>query len=908
MRGRQRWRPAATILAVVLAAVAGASLGACAGPGPSRQPRTAVDSDGVVDGWQRLDRSVVPRRYQIDLRVDPRTPRFSGEVSIDVELARATRVIRLHAEALEILEARVVQGGQPHPAEARPGRNGGLSLQTAEDLPPGPARIEIAYAGRFPEHGHGLYRVEDSGRWYAFTQFQPLSARRAFPGFDQPEFKTPFEVKLRVPREMTAVSSGPMVSRVTLEDERLFVFDATRPIPTYLLAFAVGEFDVVPVPGDDRPGPVLRVLTPAGRGALAAYAAGRTPEILAWLVDWFGRPLPFAKMDQLAVPEFTFGAMENVGLVTYRESRLLLDPVHATLADRLWTDVTLAHEISHMWFGNLVTLPWWDDLWLNESFASWMQTKAIDAVAPELEAGLQVAAHTQYVMHLDSKRDARAVRQPVRTAGDVYNAFDGITYGKGAAVLRMVEAWIGEGVFQTAVRAYLDEHAYGSGGTAGLLAELDRASGQPVSRVVVGFIDRPGTPLVSAELVCDEGGLWPATLRLSQRRYLPAGRRDDSEPWSFPLCVRWASGGGNGRGASEESSTCFVVEGASQELRLPTPHCPSWVHPNADERGYYRWSLPEAQLLALTREHLGSLSIRERLALPGGLRALLEAGEIAVEGYLDGLLALSADPHRRMAEAIVPGLSGLARAVRDDDQASFARYVRSVLSPYLERIGLVPREGESRDATLLRSRLVPTLADEGRDPGIRERARRVADAFLDGDASAYTAEEIRVFLPMASWEAGAPHWERLLAAFQASDSPTLRRNLVTALGSFEDPTLVRRSLTLLLDETLRAGEWRVLASAIRREARPEAWAFVQEHHEALVARLGPVVAAQLPGIANGFCTRAERDAVERFFRSQPPLTGRRHNLDLTLEDVERCAEARETIAGPLGSWLAALPD
>jgi len=900
-----RWRPAAWILAAVLVSGAGLLLAACAAP---VAPGEARPAEVVVDGWERLDRSVVPRRYALDLSVDPRTPRFSGEVSIDVELSRATREIRLHAEDLAVAEARVVQGGRPRPARAVPGRHGGLALVTDEALSAGPARIEIAYSGAFPPHGHGLYRVEDRGRWYAFTQFQPLSARRAFPGFDQPEFKTPFAVKLRVPREMTAVSSGPMVSRVTLGDERVFLFDETKPIPTYLLAFAVGEFDVVPVPGDERPGPVLRVLTPAGRGALGAYAAEHTPAILDWLVGWFDRPLPFAKLDQLAVPEFTFGAMENVGLITYREARLLLDPDHVTLNDRLWTSVTIAHEISHMWFGNLVTLPWWDDLWLNESFASWMQTKAIDALAPELEAGLQVASHTQYVMHLDSKRDARAVRQPVHTAGDVYNAFDGITYGKGAAVLRMVEAWVGEDAFQEAVRAYLDEHAYGSGGTDALLASLDRVSGRPVSHVVRDFIDRPGTPLVNVELVCDEDGLWPATLRISQRRYLPAGRRDASEPWRFPLCARWEAAGGNGGGGEEGSRACFQVEGASQELRLPTERCPAWVHPNADEVGYYRWSLPRTQLEALIGEHLASLSIRERLSLPGDLRALLEAGEIPVEAYLDGLLALSADPHRRMAEAIVPGLDGLARAVADGDRERFAAYVRRVLSPYLDRIGLAPRAGEPRDATLLRSRVVPILADEGRDRAIRARARRVADAFLDGDASAYTEEEVRVFVPMASWDAGAAHWERLLAALRSTDSPTLRRTLLVALGSFEDPALVRRSLDLGLDGTLGTSDWRTVLSSIRREARPEAWAFIQEHHDALVGRLGPVAAAHLPGIASGFCSRRERDAVERFFRSQPPLPGRERNLDLALEDVERCAEARETIAGPLGRWLAALPD
>jgi len=305
--------------------------------------------------------------------------------------------------------------------------------------------------------------------------------------------------------------------------------------------------------------------------------------------------------------------------------------------------------------------------------------------------------------------------------------------------------------------------------------------------------------------------------------------------------------------------------------------------------------------------HFARLTLRERLALPGHLRALLEAGEIPVEAYLDGLLALADDPHPRMAEAIAPGLDGLARVVVEpDDRARFARYVQRVLSPYLEQVGLAPRPGEPRQAALLRSRIVPILADEGRDARIRARARAAAEAFLAGDTSAWTAEEMRVLLPIASWDADAEHWERLRAALAAVRSPTLRRNLVTALGSFEAPALVERSLGLMLDGTLRAGDWRTLARALRRPALPAAWGFVREHHAALVKRLGPVAAAHLPAVARGFCSERERDAVEAFFRRQPPLPGRERNVALTLEDVERCAEARDTIAAPLVAWLQTL--
>ena len=894
VRGTSRAR---ALAGVVLAAL-WISCGGVAPTGPAPAPEPAT-----VDGWVRLDRSVVPRRYDLDLRVDPRGERFSGEVGIEVELSRPTREIALHAERLELVSARVVSGGRELPARPVPGLHGGLLLVLEEAVAAGRARIEIAWQADFAKVSHGLYRVLDRERWYAFTQFQPLSARSVFPSFDQPEFKTPFRVKLRVPRHMMAVSSGPMVSRVTRGEERTFIFDETKPIPTYLLALAVGEFDAVPVPEGEGGGPVMRILTPHGRGELGAFAAGKTRPILEYLVDWFGHPMPFAKLDQIAVPEFSFGAMENVGLVTYREQGLLHDPVLATQRERLWTEITMAHELAHMWFGNWVTLPWWDDLWLNESFATWMQTKVVDALSPELEAGLGASAHLQYVMYLDSKRDARAVRQPVRTGGDVYNAFDGITYGKGAAVLRMVEAWVGEEAFREGVRAYLEDHAYGSGGTAELLAALDRATGKPVASVVRSLVDRPGAPLVTAELECDAGETdGPATVELSQERYQPAGRDTRAEPWALPVCMRWEpEAGGGGR-------ACFLLSEQEETVALPTDRCPSWVHPNAGELGYYRWRLPEEAQAALVRTHWRRLALSERLALPGGLRALLEAGHVSTATYLDGLLALSKDGHRRMAEAITPGLWSLSRALDEADEEAFAHFVTRALGPYLEQIGLVPAVSESRDAGQLRARLLPALGDLGRDRRILERARRAADAFLAGEAKGYTVEELRVLVPMASWEGDAAHWERVRSALVRADRPARRQRLVSALGSFDDPALAVRSLELVLDGTLRASEWGGVAGGTRRTARRAVWEWTAANHDALVARLGRIRGASLPRMASGLCSERDHEAVERFFEGKPALPGRQLNLALALEDIERCIQARETLAPPMREWLAELPE
>lgn len=881
-----------TILRLVVLLLCCAGWLAC----PSR-PFLASKGD-PPDGHRRLGREVVPRHYALDLRIDPAAERFSGTAAIEVEIAASTRRIPLHAQGLELERAAIESGGVTRDLAATPGRNGALLLESDAALPPGRATLHFAWAGPLPQTPHGLYRVEDGGRWYAFTQFEPLEARRAFPGFDQPEFKTPFAVTLRVPAGSIALSNAPLLREDGDDRERVFVFRETRPLPTYLVAFAVGAFDLV----DGAADPPTRLVATRGKGRLAGYALERTPRILSWLVDYFDQPYPFAKLDLVAVPNFGAGAMENVGLVTFRERLLLLDGDDAPIWSRYASQAVIGHELAHMWYGNLVTMPWWDDLWLNESFASWMAAKLLEDVDPELDSRLDAVLSVQDTLDLDSRRGARRIRQPIRDGGDVYNAFDAITYGKGAAVLRMIEAWIGEQSFREGVRAYMREHAYGSGGTSELLAALEQASGRAVTASLDSFLDQPGAPLVETTLECPADG--SPSLRLRQTRALPAGSDAPvGRPWKIPVCVAL----GTGDPERPRERECFLLERREQRVELSREGCPLFVHPNDGERGYYRFRLPAEQLVALVRDHLDDLEDAEVVAIPGHYRALLEAEAIPVEDLLVVLRILARHPKRQVVSAVTDVWWTLYEVGIPDPESpvaeALAAELRGLLGPRLDRIGVLPQPRESADARLLRGPLVRALAELGGDPWIRSRARTAARDFL-AKPDAVDEEVLGLLLPIAAREGDDRLWEGLVAILADPPSPGVRDTLVRALGSFEDPALLRQSLDLLLDGRLLAQDHRTVTHAIGRDQRDVAWTWLTDRYATLLSKLGPLSATGLPDVASGLCSLEDAARVEAFFATADGApSGTRRNVELVVEKISRCARLRASIDSALARAL-----
>src|SRR5581483_2311867 len=385
-------------------------------------------------------------------------------------------------------------------------------------IPAGDARLHVVYSGKVSRiSSAGIFQMEEASRWYLYTQFEPTDARRAFPCFDEPSFKVPWQVTLEVPKDLKAFSNTPEISEAVQANGRKTVrFAQTRPLPSYLIAFAVGPFDVVDAGTVGKDHARLRIITPQGKAGHARFAAAALPELLNLLEQYFGMPYPYEKLDSIAMPISNF-AMENVGLITYSEQLLLADPSDDTLTRQREMAIVAAHEMAHQWFGDLVTTAWWNDIWLNEGFATWMETKIVDEWKPEWRVNLDAIDNRVEAMHLDTLVSARKIRQPIATESDIANAFDNITYMKGAAVLRMFENWIGPEVFRRGVHAYIQAHADKNATTPEFLAAISAAAGKDIAPAFNTFLDQPGVPEVNATLRCDNNR---PVLHVSQRRYL----------------------------------------------------------------------------------------------------------------------------------------------------------------------------------------------------------------------------------------------------------------------------------------------------------------------------------------------------------------------------------------------------
>ncbi len=875
---------------------------------PATQAPTigAPASRAPIDGHRRLAHDVIPTRYELDLTVDPRRDRFFGKAAIEVKVAHRTPEIRLHADGPKVTRVQIQVAGKTLAARSETGRNGGLAILVAEPLPLGDATIHIDFEAPLPTTPLGIYRVESGDDWYVFTQFEPLEARRAFPSFDQPEFKTPFKTTMRVPRGMTALTNGPEDKQSASGDFVRFDFAQTKPIPTYLVAFAVGPFDIVEAP--PTPGlPRIRTVAVKGKGKLATWANATTAKVLTALQDYFGEPYPYAKLDQVAVPNFSSGAMENVGLVTYRERLLLLgDGSDAPPEAKMWGTVVIAHELGHMWFGNKVTLAWWDDLWLNEAFATWISFKITDLVAPELDASVAMRGRVGRTMSWDAQAASRAIRQPIEHGGDVYNAFDPITYSKGAAVLNMVEAWLGPEDMRKGIRGYVAAHSHGVATTPDLLEALKKASGKDVSRAIAMFLDQPGTPLVKASLRCSKGSDARPRLELSQTRYLPAGSTTaQGAPWRIPMCVRF----GHRDGRTQRH--CGELTGPSGELRLPVRWCPAWFHPNDGEQGYYRWSLDTRAMKALVTTYRSRLTIVERVALADHFQALVEANAIDTATVLEGLLALSTETHHEIVKSLISPLKTFHRHVPKALRGEYGRkVVRKALGPHLKRLGFVtapnPKSNSFADA-LIRPAVSRAYVDlMGAAASTQAKAAvRAAKAALAELAKA-DAKLFSVAVPMAGRHGGSAFRTTLRRSLDKAPTPAHRVAMVRGLGAAADAAGVKAGLDLLLDGTLRAQDVREVRrfSSSSYAAVRAGWDWLTTNYEAMVKLVGTKSARHLVWFGASLCTEEDKAAFTAFFSAPARATlGTKRMAAAAGEMIDRCVRMRATVQPALTRYL-----
>ncbi|MBV8757413.1 MAG: M1 family metallopeptidase, partial [Deltaproteobacteria bacterium] len=614
----------------------------------------------------RLPTNVRPTRNTVDLTLDPAKEDFTGTITSELSIAQPADVIWLNGNEITISKATV---GDQVATVSYPKKDF-IALTFARPLPAGAATMTIAYAGKaHVDDGDGIYRAQEAGDWYAFTQFEATDARQAFPTFDEPSFKVPWQLTLHTKQALVALANTPVTSeKPEANGMKAVTFAETKPLPSYLVAFAVGPFETLDA-GKTSTGAPIRVVFPHGRAADATYPAKVTGELLERLEHYFGTPYPYPKLDLLAVSVFNAGAMENPGLITFRQELLLTKPDELTQGRQEGYAITATHEMAHQWFGDYVTLAWWDDTWLNESFASWMESKIVADWKPEWDLDIGAVSTKSGVMHEDSLDTARAIHQPIKDAGDIESSFDGITYGKGEVVLRWIERTIGADTFQKGVRAYLAKHAFGNATYDDFVSTMSEAAGSDLHPMFDSFVKQSGVPLVSFELSCSKDA--PPTLAMSQQRYKPMGSQIDPErTWSIPVCVKWGSGKTTGR-------DCTTLTTKTGTLALSAKTCPAYVLPNEGEIGYYR-PLPKGDLRDHLLAHTKDLTLAERVGLVGDVNALVTSGDLQTGTALSLVADLARDKSRHLVDESIGIVGEVDDLVPDKLRPNYERFIRKL--------------------------------------------------------------------------------------------------------------------------------------------------------------------------------------------------------------------------------------
>ena len=841
----------------------------------------------------RLDRNVVPTFESLKLKLDPLRPDYSGSVHIDLHVAATTATFTLYAEDMDVISVRLSNAAGPATSVDEAGPHGQLIVRTEAPLAPGDYGLDIDFQNNFDQRANSLYRLKSGVDWYCYTQFEATAARQAFPCWDEPEFKIPFQVTVTVPAACTAVSNVPIEKESTVGGQRTVVFGRTPPLPSYLVAIAAGLFDYTPIKGMSVPG---RIVTVKGGAALARESARMAPLLLSALEKYLGRPYPYAKLDLLAVPEFAAGAMENVGAITFRDELLLVDAATVSVRQRQRLASTMAHEMAHMWFGDLVTMAWWDDMWLNESFASWMGDKVTDQVFPQFNTPIRELAGTQRAMETDARLTTRAIRQSVDAFANIDRLFDELAYQKGQAVLSMLESWLTPEVFRRGINAYLKEHEWGNATAADLWKALSAASGQDITAATNPFLDQGGVPLVSTEIEPD------GTVRLTQRRL--ANLRNAAPPtmWKIPVTLRYSDG-------HESHTQSLLLAGTEQTVKLEKTSKPVWIDPNAGERGYYRWQVSARDLEALTAAAPRELEPRERVGFINNAAALLDAGVLAGDDYLRTLGAFTDDPSPEVVGALIDGLDKVRNTfIYPAIQTQFAMTVRRMLRPSLQRFGLQKARAEADAVSLMRPQLLAMLGVHGMEREVMDWARPAARRYL-AHPDSVDASVVGVALNLAARDGDLTLFEAYRQRFESTNIPPERARFLTALGHFRNGAILDRSLDYALTGPLRPQEILTIPRNVAENdaLRYRVWRWLRAGYVTIAQRIPPFYLPNLPGFA-ACCDTTRIDDASVFFSSpRTNAPGTQEELAKVVEQIRDCSALRERELQAVARYLQSSP-
>ena len=845
----------------------------------------------------RLPDTVTPTAYRLDLTVDPSAARFSGRVQIDALLTQPSATIFLHGNGLRVTKARITAGEKTysaHYSEVDP--TGVARLDLSGALPAGKITLQLDYSSGFRSSAEGLFHAKVGNDWYAWTQMEPIDARRMFPGFDEPGFKTPFTVNVTAPKDVKVFANAPETALTPAGLMATHHFAQTKPLPTYLVAIGVGPFDVVAVtvpPNAARKEPLaFRVIATKGQMSRMQFAAAEGPKLLALLENYFGTSYPYEKLDFLASP-IQNGAMENAGLIIFADALILLDKDAPNRQRRSFGEVS-AHEMSHQWFGDLVTPSWWTDIWLNESFAEWMGMKVANQWRPDFGITATQLSDAFNAMDADALGHGRPIHQTIAKNTEIAAAFDSITYLKGAQVLSMFESYLGADTFAKGVRLHLSRHRYGNATADNFFQSLGEAAGN--SKVVPAmrtFTDQTGIPVVTV----DSGA---QSITLAQSRYRPLGVDAGAvQLWTIPMCLA--------RGAKH---SCILLDTSSARV-APLPDANAALMPDVAGAGYYRFSLDGPGWDRLIRA-APTMPGLEAMAVADNLWSDFAAGRGTFERVIAGARALSGNSERLAAVEIGYRFQDIADTMLEPEQLSgYRKLVGSIYGPRLAALGIDVTAGvhasEPAERQALRESLLSLVALQARDAKVRAQLTSAAAAYLGGDAHALDPSFRRTALSVAVQERGVPVLNRLKEVVIKSSDPLFKLDASLAIGSADTASLANAALATAMSPGVPSTEsfYIIYGLSSRPGTRQVTTAYAQNN----LARLLKVFPGPLrPLIVNlfeGYCEPADAAKVDAYFQPKlKMLGGGELELAQTKEKIGVCAALKRAKGAEIVAALA----
>jgi puromycin-sensitive aminopeptidase len=837
---------------------------------------------GLAASAQRLPENVVPESY--DLKFEPNLAKatFSGEETIRVTLLKATTSVTLNSAEIQFKEASIQSGSSTQTATvATDEKKEFAMLSVPNSIPAGPAEIRIRFNGILNDKLRGFYLSETSRRRYAVTQFEATDARRAFPSFDEPAYKAVFRITLTIDNGDTAISNGSIVSDTPgpSDGKHTLVFSPTPKMSSYLVAMMVGDFQCVEGGADGIP---VRVCAVPEKKHLLSYALTSAENILKFYDNYYSIKYPFHKLDIIAFPDFSAGAMENTAAITYRETLLTIDDKTASVDAHQGVVSVLAHEMAHQWFGDLVTMKWWDDIWLNEGFATWMSSKPTETLKPEWREELNEIQGTGGALGTDSIASVRSIRAKAETPAEIQTLFDGIAYGKAGSVLRMVEAYVGPEVFRKGVNAYLEKHAYGNATAEDFWNQVAATSGKPVDKIMKDFTEQSGAPLVSVKTSCKGD---TTQVKLSQERYFADPEKmkaGSKELWEIPVNLRAAG--------SKETQYVLLTK---REQTFDLPGCAPWVYLGAGGRGYFRSEYEPATRAKIGAEIETSFSPEERIRLLGDLWAMVRIGRLNIADYLGTLSNMQNERSRSVVGSMTAHLGDIHDwIVAPADRASFEAWVRNFLRPIANDLGDKPVAGESDDRRGVRSDVFGTLASFGRDPELLQKSRELADAYMKDSNSVE-----------AALNGDAALYDKYLEHLKTAKTPEEYYTYFGSLGQFPDPALVKRTYELALSPAVKNQDlFYVFGPLYNPNTQAVAWDLFKVDFKALLAKADASLGDGFVQAANAFCDAKLRDDSQQFLAAQN-LPGTERTLRNAKDNVNACIAVRSLQQVNLASYL-----